>query len=452
MSMKKDFLKEVISYINEHSMISPGDSAVLGVSGGADSVCLLRVMVDYGVKVKVVHINHMIRGEEADRDEQFVTDLCEKLGVECKVYREDIPKMAREQHFTEEEAGRIFRYRCFEKEADAPETKIAIAHNKDDLAETVLYNLIRGSSLLGLAGIKPVRGRIIRPLLTTSRSDIEEYLNEIGQDYMTDSTNLEPEYARNKIRLSVMPLLKEINEGAADHLVEIAKDAFKLGDEIKKEAGSDNKDKEDANNNEIKVDSLKSLTTLAQGELVLSTLENVCGRRKDITRDHIQLVLGLVDMETGKSVNLPYGMTAQRSYDKIVVTRGDEKEPEDGEPIKVKGSIETSIYPYDKNVSISKKEYTKMIDYDKINSALVLRTPGPDDFIVVDGRGGTKKLSRYFTHAKVERNERLSFPVVADGDEIVWIVGLRLSERYKVEDSTKRVMEIRYVSEDIKEI
>ena len=177
MSMKKDFLKEVTSYINEHSMISPGDSAVLGVSGGADSVCLLRVLVDYGVKVKVVHINHMIRGEEADRDEQFVTALCEKLGVECKVYREDIPKMAREQHFTEEEAGRIFRYRCFEKEADAPETKIAIAHNKDDLAETVLYNLIRGSSLLGLAGIKPVRGRIIRPLLTTSRSDIEEYLN-----------------------------------------------------------------------------------------------------------------------------------------------------------------------------------------------------------------------------------------------------------------------------------
>ena len=164
------------------------------------------------------------------------------------------------------------------------------------------------------------------------------------------------------------------------------------------------------------------------------------------------LVLGLADMETGKSVSLPYGMTAQRSYDKIVITRSDEKEPEDDAPVKVKGSIETSIYPYDKNVSISKKEYTKMIDYDKINSALVLRTPGPDDFIVVDGRGGTKKLSRYFTHAKVERNERLSFPVVADGDEIVWIVGLRLSERYKVEDSTKRVMEIRYVSEDIKEI
>lgn len=477
------FEGQIIEYIRENAMLHPGNAVVVGVSGGADSVALLRVLVsirdnclDYqDLVIKVVHINHMIRGAEADRDENFVRDLCEKLRVDFKVYKKNIPQMASELHLTEEEAGRIYRYQCFEEEAsaisetktevgsgehseeklDSEKARIAVAHNKDDLAETVLYNLVRGSSLLGLAGIKPVRGRIIRPLLMTSRNEIEEYLKEIGQEFITDSTNLETEYARNKIRLSILPALREINEGASEHLVNIAMDATRLGDDVRKEVETEYKklnlgegDSENKKEVSIDIEGMKALSSLAQGELVLNAMEKVCGRRKDITREHLQQTISLGDMESGKSVNLPYGMIAERVYGRIIIRKNSEGLDEDSA---VLGHLETESFDYDESISISKKEYTKMIDYDKINSALCLRLPQPEDYIVISAEGGTKKLSRFFTSEKVERSRRGSVPVVADGNEIVWIVGFRLSERYKVTSETRRVMRIDYVAEGIKE-
>ena len=477
------FEGQIIEYIRENAMLHPGNAVVVGVSGGADSVALLRVLVsirdnclDYqDLLIKVVHINHMIRGAEADRDENFVRDLCEKLRVDFKVYKKDIPQMASELHLTEEEAGRIYRYQCFEEEAsaisetktevgsgehsevklDSEKARIAVAHNKDDLAETVLYNLVRGSSLLGLAGIKPVRGRIIRPLLMTSRNEIEEYLKEIGQEFITDSTNLETEYARNKIRLSILPALREINEGASEHLVNIAMDATRLGDDVRKEVETEYKklnlgegDSENEKEVSIDIEGMKALSSLAQGELMLPAMEKVCGRRKDITREHLQQTISLGDMESGKSVNLPYGMIAERVYGRIIIRKNSEGLDEDSA---VLGHLETESFDYDESISISKKEYTKMIDYDKINSALCLRLPQPEDYIVISAGGGTKKLSRFFTSEKVERSRRGSVPVVADGNEIVWIVGFRLSERYKVTSETRRVMRIDYVTEGIKE-
>ncbi len=456
--------ESVNEYMKQAGMLTDVGGVVVGVSGGADSVALLRVLcqcrdaisLEKGVKpvdalkINVIHINHMIRGEEADRDQRFVQDLCQRLDVSFKVYREDIPKMARDQHLSEEEAGRIFRYQCFEKEAellskegtDAREVRIAVAHNKDDLAETVLFNMIRGSSLLGLSGIKPVVGRIIRPLLMTSRAEIEDYLKGLGQDYITDSTNLTTDYTRNKIRLSIIPQLREINGSAVDHIVEVAQDASRLNQDIAAEISAhyyvENNSTTDSTRQEIHIPSFRTLSTLAKGELVLSQMEKLSGRRKDITREHIRSVCALADMESGKSVDLIYGIQARRSYDTIVLSI---KPNNNRQPT---GTITTEIIPYDASLDLSKKEYTKLIDCDKINFVPVLRTPQPDDFIVVSGEGGSKKLSRFFTHSKVDREKRESFPVVADGDEIIWVVGLRLSERYKVTGSTKRVMRITY--------
>ena len=472
--------ESVTEYMKQAADVTDVGGVVVGVSGGADSVALLRVLcqcrdaisLQKGVKpadalkINVIHINHMIRGEEADRDERFVQDLCQHLDVSFKVYREDIPKMARDQHLSEEEAGRIFRYQCFEKEADllskdgtdAREVRIAVAHNKDDLAETVLFNMIRGSSLLGLSGIKPVVGRIIRPLLMTSRAEIEEYLKELGQDYITDSTNLTTDYTRNKIRLSIIPQLREINGSAVDHIVEVAQDASRLNQDIAAEISAhyyveNNSIADREANQEIHIPSFRTLSTLAKGELVLSKMEKLSGRRKDITREHIRSECALADMESGKSVDLIYGIQARRSYDTIVLSIKpnnkktsitQEQTMEKSGKSQPTGTITTEIIPYDASLDLSKKEYTKLIDCDKINFVPVLRTPQPDDFIVVSGEGGSKKLSRFFTHSKVDREKRESFPVVADGDEIIWVVGLRLSERYKVTGSTKRVMKITY--------
>ncbi|MBR6403905.1 MAG: tRNA lysidine(34) synthetase TilS [Eubacterium sp.] len=444
---------------------------VLGVSGGADSVALLSFFIackseiNSELRIRVVHVNHMIRGEEADSDQRFVENLCEKLGVEYKVYKENIPAMAAEMNMTEEEAGRNFRYKVFRENAleleqeTGGECRIAVAHNKDDLAETVLYNMIRGSSILGLAGIKPVRERIIRPLLDTPRVELEAYLEELGQDYVTDSTNLDTEYTRNKIRHLIMPEIKKLNSGAVDHIADVARDALELGDDISNIVSNDKTVKENPvgeytypdgrkqviyDKQEISIAVLSSLPRIARGEVVLEAIERVCGRRKDITREHIRQVCELVWKENGKRVNLPYGMVASRVYDRIViknVSSGESRETDD----KNEGRIVITEMTFSDHMEISKKEYTKMIDCGKIKSTLVLRKPSPDDYIVISKNGGSKKLSRYFTAEKVERDRRQDIPVVADGDEIVWIVGMRLSERYKVGPDTEKVAVIDYV-------
>jgi len=477
--------ENVTEYMESHHMLTDARSVVVGVSGGADSVALLRLLCqrrdrlaiaegvspDKALSINVIHINHMIRGEEANRDQEFVRALCEKLKVSFKVYSKDIPQMARNQHLSEEEAGRLFRYECFQREADEllnNETRnnegvqIAVAHNKDDLTETVLFNMVRGSSLLGLAGIKPVNGQIIRPLLMTSRSEIEDYLAELDQDYITDSTNLSPDYSRNKIRLSIIPQLKEINASAIDHIVEVAMDATRLNQDINveirrdyykgQEPPEDSPASLESYTQSISISDFNGLSSLARGELVLSMMEKLCGRRKDITREHIRSVCSLAEQESGKSVDLPYRMRARRSYDEIIleinIASQNAAQPGinvgDSEIIRPSGTISTDIISYDTSLDLSKKEYTKLIDYDKINFVPVLRTPQPEDFIVISSDGGRKKLSRFFTHSKIDRDRRKDFPVVADGDEIIWVVGLRLSERYKVTDNTKRVMKITY--------
>lgn len=466
--MKERLYDSVRKYIRDNEMLSPGDGAIIGVSGGADSVALLNVLLqisrefaddgEEALSLRVIHVNHMIRGEEADRDEKFVAELCEKLDIPFKVYREDIPRLAKEIHMTEEEAGRHFRYEVFRKEAEALElemdkkgAKIAVAHNKDDLAETVLYNMVRGSSLFGLSGILPVRDRIIRPLLMTRRSEIEEYLKELGQSFITDSTNMQTEYSRNKIRLSIMPELKGINDRAVDHIVDIALDSVRLRDDISREIEAaeciECREKESI----IYIDKLQNMGQMAQGECILKALENVCGRRKDITREHIEAVRNLAGLETGKSIDLIYRMRAARSYGEIIITKSEESETDqaalEGAQSGLEntlGELETQVIDYSDGLEISKKEYTKMVDYDKIKNALVLRTPLKEDYIVINSSGGQKKLSRFFTHNKIEQAKRTHFPVVADGNEIVWVVGLRLSERYKVTPETRKVMVITY--------
>lgn len=475
----KEFENKIIEYMKAYSMLdfesieSKASGVVLGVSGGADSVVLLSFFVSLRNSVapklllKVVHVNHMIRGEEADSDQEFVEELCKRLNVPYKVYREDIPAMAKKLDMTEEEAGRNYRYKAFRECALELEMeykckcRIAVAHNKDDLAETVLYNLIRGSSLLGLAGIKPVRDMIIRPLLDTSRAELEEYLKELGQDYVTDSTNLETEYTRNKIRHLVMPELKKMNSAAVQHIADVARDALELGNDIgdrllcahdkeeREPSGvyeyPDGRKQDIYEREEISIAQLRNETHLAAGEMILGAIESVCGRRKDITREHLREVYELSEKESGKSVDLPYGMIAERVYDRIVI-RMRTVLNEKGSSDEVEGRIVISHISYSETLEISKKEYTKMIDCGKIKSTLVLRKPLPDDYIVISKDGGKKKLSRYFTAEKIERELRQAVPVVADGNEIVWVVGMRLSERYKIDSETQTVAVIEYIN------
>ena len=194
-------------------MISSGDTVICGLSGGADSVCLLLMLIEISKEinftVEALHVNHCLRGAESDSDEDFCRELCKRLNVKFNSARVDVKGYSEKYSVSDEESARILRYNAFAEYSQGK--KIATAHNADDNLETVILNLARGSALKGLAGVPPVRNNIIRPLLTVSRREIEEYLKSIGQDFVTDSTNLSDDYTRNKIRHRIIPILKEIN-------------------------------------------------------------------------------------------------------------------------------------------------------------------------------------------------------------------------------------------------
>ncbi len=452
-------LDDIYNYIMHYNMIEPSDRIVIGVSGGADSVCLLLVLCSLAKKLEtcagnlfVVHVNHMIRGSEADNDEEFVRSLCEKLGVNFTVFHEDVPVFARSNGLTIEEAGRIIRYECFDRVAKEKQCgKIAVAHNKNDLAETVIFNILRGSGLNGIAGIKPVRDMVIRPLLNTTRGEIEEYLLEAEQEYIIDSTNACTDYDRNRIRHLILPELQGINSSALEHICNVATEAGESYSFIHTKA-MESLDEVMINNScgriELDIEKLLELQPVIQEHVIYEAISEACGSKKDITRRHVLAAGGLVNRQTGKIVELPYGLTARRSYDKLIIGRSDA--PDEAYSIDISGDGVYKIPNWGnlhiENVMrtpkdiISKKIYTKMADYGKIKGGLCIRTPLDGDYIVIDDVGNKKKLSRVFIDCKIDRERRLSWPVLACGNEILWVLGLRFSEAYKIDDNTTEIM------------
>ena len=236
-----EFVNEVKKYCMDNSLLSPGTKVIVGVSGGADSVCLLRILLELkevlALDVRCVHIEHGIRGEESRRDMDFVKCLCQELNVPLKIYEFDIPKRAAQTGMTVEEAGRYARYEAFNTELEACGADvIAVAHHLNDQAETVLFNMSRGSGLKGVSGMAPVNGRIIRPLLAVTREQIEEYLSKLGQEYCTDSTNKDVVYSRNGIRQLVLPELERIVTGASEHIARAADEIREADEYIRGEA------------------------------------------------------------------------------------------------------------------------------------------------------------------------------------------------------------------------
>ena len=455
---------KVNNYILDNQMINTGDRIVLGISGGADSVCLLLLLLEmasrYGYENKdiyAVHINHMLRGKEADMDEEFVRRLCQEKGVNYICYREDIAQYAKKLGLSLEEAGRKFRYQCFNKVvAEKGCNKIAVAHNKNDMAETVIFNMLRGTGLKGMSGMQPVRGNIIRPILGITREEILEYLSSRNQSYRNDSTNDGLDYDRNKIRHIILPAMKDINKGAIEHICHMALEAGNSYSYIHDMAMEDYAGVSDEDSFgktvSLKISEVFKYSPVLQEHLIHEAIGDVAGEKRDITRKHIMAVVGLLYQDTGKQVELPYGIRARRSYDNLIISNKTDSISDycidiTGKGVYSvldKGSMEIEIIDYNQDVEISKKIYTKMLDYDKIKDTLYLRTPEDGDYIIIDAKGSTKKLSRVFIDNKVDRAYRSSWPVVACGREIIWAVGLRFSEAYKVDENTKHILCMKY--------
>lgn len=459
-------LQKIRKYISEFHMLSYGDKVVAGISGGADSVCLFFVLLElrelYDLSLAAVHVNHGLRGPEAEADEEFVRRMCREYDVRCEVIRTDVRELAVRQSLSEEEAGRRIRYDAFDTVLKQyGYNKIAVAHNRNDQSETVLFNLFRGSGLKGLSGIAPVRGNIIRPLLDTGRDEIETYLLKKNITYRTDRTNLTDKYTRNKIRLKVMPYVTdEINGRAVEHIAKTAGMVREYEEYIERNTLLAYKRMVSEKNGQYFV----STADFAREDPVIGTrvlrkiLEKLAGGLKDIGTVHMDSLLELMGKQAGRQINLPYSIVAVREYHGIRLLRQTERRQECSSycvKVPVPGEIfleEENIHltfqcvPAEdkKNSIIPKNDYTKWFDYDKIKNTVFLRCRQEGDFLQIDGKGNTKRLKAYFINARIPKEERNRVPLLADGSHIIWVIGGRISEAYKVDENTKNILIVQF--------
>ncbi len=454
--------QRVYGYCMDCGLLAPGMKVIAGVSGGADSVCLLRMLAEMKDELDLtlvcVHIEHGIRGEESRVDRDFVKDLCLRLNIKLKIYEEDVPGIARERSMTLEEAGRYVRYEAFNKElvkegADV----IAVAHHKDDQAETVLFNMTRGSGLKGISGMAPVNGRIIRPLLILTREEIEGYLREKGQDYRVDSTNEDSGYTRNAIRNNIIPRLREISDGAVDHIVQAADEAREADEYIRGQAALAYERAVSGEDNlyTVETEELRKEPPLIQRYVIRSILTALYTSHKDLEALHVKSLVSLCDMQSGRSIDLPRGMMARKEGSRLLIGQREAVSPDremtdielntDGDTeVKGYGTFVSCIGEYDGITPAPDSLYTKWFDYDKIISRVHVRNRIPGDYLTIGREENRKKLKKYLIDEKVPESKRGGLLVLADGAHILWVVGMRISEHYKVGRETRRVLKITY--------
>ena len=314
--------KQTEIYMKQNHMTRPGDGVLVGLSGGADSVGLLLVLwklrETFQISLRALHVHHGLRGAEADRDAAFSRMLCERLEVPFYEFRIDAAKEALDRKCSVEEAGRQARYRLYEETARAWEKEIrrvhiATAHHADDNAETVLFNLFRGSGLTGLSGIAPVRGRIIRPLLWAQRSEIRAWLLQQGQDWVEDSTNRESEYSRNWLRNELLPAVgKRLNAQAVRHIDQAGR-RIRQADAYLEEVAEEWLQKH-APDGRADAGALAEQAEIVQGYIVRRLFLKSKMPLRDVTETHVQAVRELLHQGTGKSISLPHGFRAVNIY------------------------------------------------------------------------------------------------------------------------------------------
>lgn len=462
-------------------MISDGDVVAAGVSGGADSVCLLimlwELLKEMSFSLLAVHVHHGVR-EDADKDAEYVRQLCGKLSIPFILKKVNMKEYAEANGLSPEEAGRRLRYQAFEETAAEAAVecsyKIAVAHNSNDKAETLLFNLFRGSGLKGLGSIRPVREKIIRPLLCLDRAEIEAYLAGKRITFCIDGTNDEDTYTRNRIRHHIIPFAEEnicrnvishLN-GAADILAETEAFVQKQTALAYAKCVTDRIWEEQI----LDLNVFHTEDPYMQKMILLRCMERLTSHRKDITKEHIEALLKIASGSGSKEMSLPYGLKAYKEYDKLIIYCGT-KAPgqrtggKKAELLPISISVPgEAVVPglgvlsfqylggdeffYKKGQIIPEKTYTKWFDCDKITRALLLRTRKTGDYLIINNNLQKKSIKEYMINEKIPKVQRDSVYLLADGPHVLWIPGYRISQYYKVDENTKRILQVQLKEEN----
>lgn len=407
--------------IKKYSMLSPGDDVLVGFSGGADSTCLLSLLFEnrsaLGINVRAAHVNHGLRGEEAERDELFARKFCEERGIPISVLRADVASVAKEKGISTELAGREVRYAFFESLSPS---KIATAHTGSDAAETLLMNLSRGSSLKGLCSIPPVRGNVIRPLIEFTRDETESYCLQNALSFVTDSTNAENSYTRNKFRNKVIAEIKRIDPSFENAVLRCISSVRLENDFI--EQTTDKLYREYFNNDSLKISEFSGIHKAIRLRLLARFItENA---EADYETRHLTLLNDNLAVD-GFALTLPGGKTVKINRDKLFIAYKKEREVIAKEIILRKEDINNklSFNGYNILFSTDRNALNKRnaVDFFKIDDIIIVRSRREGDKITLSGRGCTKTLKKLFNELKIPVEERDRIPVVADKNGIIFV-------------------------------
>ena len=452
------------TFIRENKLIEKGDGIVVGLSGGPDSVCLLNMLCsireEFNLRLSAVHINHMLRGAEADGDEEYSKKLCSKLNVEFFSRKIDINKYATEKGLSSEEAGREVRYECFEEVMKKLNyNKIATAHNANDQAETILMRIMRGTGLEGLGGIPVKRDEVyIRPILFMLREEIENYCKVNNLETRIDSTNLQRIYSRNKIRLDILPYMKEnFNSDVVQAINRMALILQDDNDFIEKEVDKiynsfcTYKDNTVTLNKEI-FNEERAILNRAIRRAILQ----VSGSIYNVQLKNIEDIYTLGSLGTNKKIDLPNGVIAENIYGNVVLKKRDNvknKVEQDDINIHKEDIIDKKVLfgnyeiTFEKienkqNIKFNKSNLIKYFDFNKINGNIIIRSRKNGDKIIPLGMNGSKKIKDLFIDMKIPKELRDEIPIVQFDEEIAWVVGLKVSNNYKITDQTTAILKI----------
>jgi tRNA(Ile)-lysidine synthase len=461
----KRFIKKVADTIDLYQMVDPADHIVCAVSGGADSTALLYALFTlkdkYGFTLSVAHVNHNLRGEQSKGDAKHTQGLAKDLKLKFHLKDKDVRAYAVERGLNIQMAGREVRGIFFDeliKKTGA--AKIATGHTATDNGETHLMRLIVGAGPEGLSGIPPVRFPYIRPLIAVARGEVEEYLEEMGIGYVTDSSNLETKYLRNLIRNEIIPKLKEINPEVEANLAAAALEYRNLFEIVKSKVELFME--ENLKDNCLSTIALNNLPKELRGEAVKMLIFSASGDITPplrLTKSHITAVLDIAQGPTSgeRSINLPGGIIARRSYDRLFIISEESITKKAGTiySIPIPGTIDIPIL----NITISadfddNAEETSNVgggsavfaifDMDKLKSPLTMRTRRDGDRFYPAGGRGSKKLKDYFIDKKLPKSQRDTVPILLSDGEIIWILGHRVDGRFVATEDTKRRLKVSF--------
>lgn len=423
---------KVLKTVSDFSMLSQGDRVVVALSGGADSVALLYALNStkekYDLTLYACHLNHLIRGDEAYADEQFVVDLCKRLGVELFTKRVDVKSIASEQKISVELCGRNVRYAFFDELSHRLDAKVATAHTASDNVETVLYNMTRGTSITGLCGIRPVRDYIVRPLINVSRNEVEQYCRDNNIAYVTDSTNLSDDYTRNAIRHHAVAPLERINPDLCSSVSRMCQSLTDIKEFIDKYSFKEiNNCKTNYGYSAERM--LKLDTAILKNSLYLIAKDSGA----DVEHSHIELMMSI--LSDGGCVDLPSGKRAVCKQGVFrIITIDDDKQFVECAFM----DSEYACYISEKELkNINKKLLNNCIDCDIITQDTMVRTRKEGDSFTLADRDVTKSLKKLFNEMKIPAEKRSSLLLVANGSTVLWLEGVGTSKQGRINAHSK---------------